>query len=50
VIGYSDVDYDGDGGARRSTTGHFFSLESGAISWCSKRQPTVALSSIEAEY
>ena len=43
-------DYAGDCGTRRSITGYFFSLGSGAISWCSKRQPTVALSSTEAEY
>ena len=49
-MGYCDVDYVGNCGTRRSTTGYFFSLESEAISWCGKRQPTVALSSIEAEY
>ncbi|XP_039841908.1 secreted RxLR effector protein 161-like [Panicum virgatum] len=50
VMGYYDADYTGDCGTRRSTMGYFFSLGSGAISWCSKRQPTVALSSTEAEY
>jgi len=50
VMGYCDADYAGDSCTRRSTTGYFFSLGSGAISWCSKRQPTVALSSTEAEY
>jgi hypothetical protein len=50
VMGYCDADYIGDCGTRRSTSGYFFSLGSGAISWCSKRQPTVALSSTEAEY
>jgi transposase InsO family protein len=50
MVGYCDADYAGDYGTRRSTTGYSFSLGSGAISWCSKRQPTVALSSTEAEY
>ena len=34
----------------RSTFGVVFSLGSGAISWSSKKQPTVALSSTEAKY
>ncbi|XP_019104321.2 uncharacterized mitochondrial protein AtMg00810-like [Beta vulgaris subsp. vulgaris] len=34
----------------KSTNGYVFNLASGAISWCSKRQPTVSLSSTEAEY
>jgi hypothetical protein len=50
MLCYCDADYAGDYGTRRSTTGYSFSLGSGAISWCSKRQPTVALSSTEAEY
>jgi hypothetical protein len=35
---------------RRSTTGYVFTLGGAAISWLSKLQPTVALSSTEAEY
>ena len=35
---------------RRSTSGHNFSFGSGAISWSSKKQETIALSSSEAEY
>ena len=50
VMGYCDADYAVDCGTRRLTTGYFFSLGLGPISWCSKRQPTVALSSTEAEY
>ena len=34
----------------RPTTGYVFKFGSGTISWCSKRQPTVSLSTTEAEY
>ena len=50
LIGYSDSDWGSDIDTRRSTTGYIFTLNSGAISWGSKLQPTVALSSAEAEY
>ncbi|KAG6499850.1 hypothetical protein ZIOFF_039645 [Zingiber officinale] len=50
LVGYCDADYAGDHDTRRSTTSDLFKLGSGSISWCSKRQPTVSLSSTEAEY
>ena len=48
--GYSDADWGGDPSTMRSTSGFVFNIGSGAISWSSKRQPTVALSTTEAEY
>ncbi|MCO5609907.1 hypothetical protein L7F22_064142 [Adiantum nelumboides] len=35
---------------RRSTSGYMFSFGSAAITWSSKKQPTIALSSTKAEY
>ena len=40
---------DSDWAVKHSTTGYVFSLGSACISWASKKQPTVALSSCEAE-
>ena len=50
VFGYTDADWAGCAYDRRSTSGYVFSFGSGAVSWSSKKQPTVALSSTEAEY
>ncbi|XP_019054137.1 PREDICTED: uncharacterized protein LOC109115027 [Nelumbo nucifera] len=50
LAGYYDADYAGDHETRRSTTGYVFMLGSGAISWWSKRQPIVSLSTTEEEY
>lgn len=45
-----DADWAGDPVSRRSMTGYVFVLHGGAISWMSRKQPTVSLSSTEAEY
>ena len=50
LLGYTDADWAGDVQSRRSTTGWIFLLFGGALSWRSKLQATVALSTAEAEY
>ena len=50
LTGYSDSDWASDLDTRRSTTGYLFIFAGGPISWESKRQQSVALSSSEAEY
>ncbi len=50
LLGYSDADFGRDRDTRRSITGNVFLMSGGAISWISKRQAVVALSTAEAEY
>ena len=47
---YTDSDWAGSVDDRRSTSGHCFLIGTAAVSWSSKKQATVALSSTEAEY
>ena len=50
LVGYSDADWAQSLVDRRSTSGYVFKLAGGPVSWSSKKQPTVALSTMEAEY
>lgn len=50
IVAFSDADYAGDLATRRSTSGYIMMSCGGPVSWQSKRQPTVALSTTEAEY
>ena len=47
---YADADWAGDCDNRHSTTGNLFLLSESAISWSSKKQSVIALSTAEAEY
>ena len=52
LVGYSDADWASSEDDRGSTSGYCFSLTRTGplISWKSRKEPTVALSSCEAEY
>lgn len=50
INGYVDADWGNDVDDRRSFTGYCFFYGNGLISWESRKQRTVALSSNEAEY
>ena len=50
LIGYTDSDWAGSIDDKKSTSGYVFHLGLGAISWASKKQPIVALSTIESKY
>lgn len=50
MVGWCDADWAGDIDTRRSTTGFIFKYGIGAITWGSKRQGIVTISTAEAEY
>ncbi|CAJ2665360.1 unnamed protein product [Trifolium pratense] len=50
LVGYCDSDWSGDKVERRSTMGYIFTLFNCPISWSSKKQSVVALSTCKAEY
>jgi hypothetical protein len=47
---FSDADWGNSPDDRRSVTGYLSMLAGGVVTWNSKKQPTTALSSMEAEY
>ena len=47
---FVDADYGGCKDTRRSTSGYVFLMAGAPVTWSSKRQATVALSTVEAEY
>nr|KYP63380.1 Copia protein [Cajanus cajan] len=50
LLGYCDADYAGDEWERKNTSGGCHFLGRCLVSWTSKRQNTIALSTCEAEY
>lgn len=48
--GYCDADWGANPSDRRSISGYLFKFGDGPVSWSSKKQQSVALSTMEAEY
>ena len=50
LIRYTDSENGGSIDERKSTSGYTFNFGTGVVSWASKKQPIVTLSSAEAKY
>ncbi|XP_016555217.2 secreted RxLR effector protein 161-like [Capsicum annuum] len=50
LSGFTDANWAGDTYDHRSTLGYCFSTGSTVVSWCSKKQDLISLSTTEAEY
>ena len=50
ITAYADADWAGDIDERKSTTGYVIMIGDCPVSWVSKKQSTISLSSAEAEY
>lgn len=50
LLGYADADWGGCQDTRCSTTGYVFKVFGSVVAWRARRQPTVSLSTAEAEY
>ena len=50
LTGYSDADFANNELDRRSLTGYVFKIGNAAVTWNTRKQPMVALSTMEAKY
>ena len=50
LYGFTDSDYAGDSKDRKSTFGYVFMIGTRVVSWSSKKQPIVTLSTTKAEF
>ena len=50
IAGYTDADWAGDAEDRKSTSGGCFFIGNNMVSWHSKKQNCVSLSTAQAEY
>ena len=50
LVGFADADWGSSSYDRKSTSGYIFYVFGCPVSWCSKKQQTVATSTSEAEY
>ena len=49
-IGFSDASYASDPDDRKSTSDYIFMMNNGPVTWSSRKQSIVALSTMESEY
>ena len=50
LCGFTDADWAGSSVDRKSTSGYCFSVGLEIVSWCSRKQKSIALSSAKVEY
>ena len=50
LVGFSDADWAGNADDRKSTSGGCFYVGNNLVSWLSKKQNSISLSTAEAEY
>lgn len=50
LVGFADADWGGDTNDRKSTSGYIFKVFNSTVSWSSRKQKTVSISSTESEF